>query len=178
MTFKFFNRDPLRLPVSEPVINPDSGEIITSGADYNVISQAKFLSESDVGGYLHDNASPAQSSAFILNSFDLVLVQELNDKNLKLSSGLGLPQKSSEKLKKTSDINPNRDEKDKFSSLKSGRVDVSKIFDNRTTNSINELDQNRSLAFDEKPKVPDILTPLADDFIKHSPKTLVSRITK
>ena len=95
-----------------------------------------------------------------------------------MASGIDLNQANLENFEKTSDVNPNRNEEDKFSSLKSGKISVSKVFDQKQENSINEIDENKSLVSTNIPKVPQNLIGITNDFLDYSPQTLVSRVKK
>lgn len=178
MAFKFFDSNPPRVPYRETVINPATGQEIDTGPVYNVMQEANILSESDVEGSLPADTDAAQSSVFILDAFGFTPVDGYNQENFTLASGIDLKQHTLEKFEKTSDVNPNRDEKDKFSSLKTGKVSADKIFDQKTNNPANELDQNRAAANTKQPKVSQDLIGLTDDFLKYSPLQLVNRIKK
>tara|TARA_B100000900_G_scaffold226196_1_gene192023 strand:- start:15107 stop:15643 length:537 start_codon:yes stop_codon:yes gene_type:complete len=178
MSFKLFEGTPVRTPYKQVYVNPVSGEKILEGPVYNVISEANNLSDSSVGGNLPQSPDAAQSSTFILHELDITSVTNIDDKDFSLASGIDLNQANLENFEKTSDVNPNRNEEDKFSSLKSGKISVSKVFDQKQENSINEIDENKSLVSTNIPKVPQNLIGITNDFLDYSPQTLVSRVKK
>lgn len=178
MTFKFSESAPIRVPYRESITDPVTGRQIISGSTYNVLNEARNLSDSNVGGTLPAGVDAAVCSVFILDSFDFSVMKETRDENFSLASGDDLNQKTLENFDKTIDKNVTRDEKENFDALKPGTVSAAKVFDQRTSNSINELDQNISTTNVKLPKVSQDVVGLANDFLNYSPQRLTSRVRK
>lgn len=178
MAFKFFEQTPFRAPYRSVVTNPATGDKIDEGPVYNVLTEADKLSKSEVGGYLSSNVDVAQSSVFLLDTFNFAIVKDLTDENFTLASGADLDQRRLEKFKKTADENRNRDEKEKFDALKPGMISAGKLFDQKTNNPIDELDQNISIKKKNLPKVSQDVIGVTNDYINYSSKRVVERVKK
>ena len=104
--------------------------------------------------------------------------KDLTDENFTLASGADLDQRRLEKFKKTADENRNRDEKEKFDALKPGTISAGKLFDQKTNNPIDELDQNISIKKKNLPKVSQDVIGVTNDYINYSSKRVVERVKK
>ena len=80
-----------------------------------------------------------EASRSILDSFNIFVLEQSNDAMKNILNGEDILDDESETLTKTTDQNPNV-KKDKTKQLKPKKVSASKIFNQDTSNPINEAD--------------------------------------
>jgi hypothetical protein len=176
MSYKFKNNFPKTRKARKPVKNPTTGQRLIGGKTYDVGTAAEKLASLGVSNKPSPNTGPIENSLSVLDAFGFSVVN--TELDFSLIDGDGLDSKKLENFKKTEDENPNRLQEDKFKKLKNKKVPADKIFDQTTTNPINEIDPEKSQEMISMVKKPTNTIQLTDDFLNFSNEPLAKRIDK
>ena len=171
MAFSFKKNFPTATTYKQPVVDNDSGETLTSGKEYDIISNSERLSAAGLQTAPSMNNGVQEASNSIFESFAISVMGQTNDSNVSILSGDDLQDNDSETVTPTTDGNPNI-QTDKIAQLKPRKVPASEIFNQTTDNPINEADECQPEQYKKKqgqgkklspPEVEDVAFDLASD---------------
>ena len=161
MAFSFKKNFPTATTYKKPIVDNDSGETLTSGKDYDVLSNSETLAEAGLQTEPSANNGVQEASNSVFESFGISVVGQSSDSGFNILSGDDLETDDTETLLTTSDDNPNLAKADRYNSLKPRKVSASKIFNQRADNPINEPDECQPVEYKtrkpQKTKLPDIV---------------------
>lgn len=140
MAYSFKNNFPSASTYKKTITNPDTGEKISSGRDYDILSNSEKLSQAGLQAPLSKGGGVEEAVTSILASLGIVVAGQSNDSTTSILSGDDLQDNDSETVTPTTDGNPNI-QTDKIAQLKPRKVSASEIFNQTTDNPINEADE-------------------------------------
>ena len=176
MAYSFKNNFPSASTYKKTITNPDTGEKISSGKDYDILSNSEKLAQAGLQAPLSKGGGVEEAVTSIFASLGIVVAGQSNDSTASILSGDDLQDNDSETVTPTTDGNPNI-QTDKIAQLKPRKVPTSEIFNQTTDNPINEADECQPEQYKKKQGQDKKISPpevedMAFDLIEESKENL------
>jgi hypothetical protein len=175
MAFSFKRSFPTATTYKKPVVNKDNGETLTNGKEYDIISNSEKLAASGLQATPSMDNGVQEASNSIFHSFGISILGQSNDGTTSILSGDDLQDDDSETITATTYENPNI-VNDRTTQLKPRKVSASEIFNQTTSNPINEADECQPKQYkkeEQKSVAPPEVTDMSFDLFNEAEQDLL-----